>query len=96
MTDHSGVTGAFLNLESIMARIEVTPTETKKETLGGIFLLNSEIGKSLMREPQLSAELRKLQLAINAVTAAIKRDDFASARTSLEAAEEVLREFSRS
>jgi hypothetical protein len=94
MKEDPGVTNAFLKLQSIMARMMARPTETKKEALEGIFRLNNEIGKSLRRGPELSPRLVELQLAINAVTTAIKRNDFTSARASFEVAERVMREFS--
>ncbi|MGA2664287.1 MAG: hypothetical protein ABSF83_05020 [Nitrososphaerales archaeon] len=52
----------------------------KREALGGVFWIDDEIGRAARGCPPLEPALRAMQLEVNSMTIAIKRDRLDAAR----------------
>lgn len=95
MSEKQGVVRAFLDLEPIVELILAGEHDLKKEALTRVFHLNTQIGKVAATNPGRRAELQRLQLAVNAVTSSIKRDDAVLMRESFEGVRSEVRGLAR-
>ncbi len=86
------ITDAFVELESAVTRILAGERDQSREALRRLFRLNTEIGKLAASDATLRARLRELQVTLNGVTVALKREDSTLLRGSLEMARQRLRD----
>ena len=81
-----GVVEAFLELETRVGRILAGEPGLKRDTLASVFALNTQIGRFSGTGTTRRTGLRRLQLAVNGITVAIKLEDAVLLRASIESA----------
>jgi hypothetical protein len=85
------VIDAFLQLETTVGRMLAGELGLKTDALARVFALNTRIGRLAAMDVQRRGELRRLQLAVNGITLAIKRQDAVLLRESIDSVKEQLR-----
>jgi hypothetical protein len=91
MSDELAIVSAFLELQTILDRILNGEGGHNREALDQIFRLNTQIGRFAATNAGRRPELQRLQLAVNAVTSAIKRDDIVLMREAYDAVRSEMR-----